>query len=118
MIQYPLHLRYTSLQVYRLLFEKFPMSSLSFLNKIQQGENDALKTLKILYEKGFFSRDCILIIYEIYRKKSAECQSGQYIGIEKEGNFYKKMVEFMAVGLKQSRLFVVQTIPEITFSRQ
>ena len=38
-----------------LLLEKFPMPSLSFLNKIQQGGVDALKVLKIPYEKGSFS---------------------------------------------------------------
>ena len=38
-----------------LLLEKFPMPSLSFLNKIQQSGVDALKVLKIPYEKGSFS---------------------------------------------------------------
>ena len=37
MIQYALHLRYMSLQAYRLLFEKSPMLFLSLLNNIQQG---------------------------------------------------------------------------------
>ena len=32
------------------------------LNKIQQGGVYALKALKILYEKGSFSRDCTLMI--------------------------------------------------------
>ena len=52
MIRYALHLRYTSLQAYRLLLEKSPMLSLSLLNNIQQGGVDELKTLKILYEKA------------------------------------------------------------------
>ena len=51
MIRYALHLRYMSLQVYRLLFEKSPMLFLSLLNNIQQGGVDALKALKTLYEK-------------------------------------------------------------------
>ena len=55
---YVLHLRYTSLQVYSLILEKFPMASLSLSNKIQQGSVEALKTL---YEKGFFFHDCILM---------------------------------------------------------
>ena len=45
MIWYALHLRYTSLPAYRLFLEKFPMPSLSLLNKIQQSGVDALKTL-------------------------------------------------------------------------
>ena len=39
-----LHLRYTSLQTYRLFLEKFPMPQLPLLNKIQHGGADALKT--------------------------------------------------------------------------
>ena len=62
---------YTSLQAYRLLLENFPMPSLSLLNKIQQGSVDALKALKTLYEKGSFSRNCILMIISIRR----ECRS-------------------------------------------
>ena len=54
MIRYALHLRYISLQADRLLFEKSPMLSLSLLNNIQQGGVDALKALKILYEKAPF----------------------------------------------------------------
>ena len=54
MIRYALHLRYTSLQAYRLLLEKSPMLSLSLLNNIQQGGVDALKALKALYEKAPF----------------------------------------------------------------
>ena len=65
MIWYTLHLRYTSLQAYRLFLEKFSMPSLSLLNKIQ-GVVDALKALKTLYEKGSFSRDCILVIDQMY----------------------------------------------------
>ena len=51
MIRYALHLRYTSLQAYRLLLEKSSMLSLSLLNNIQQGGADALKALKNIYEK-------------------------------------------------------------------
>ena len=54
MIRYALHLRYTSLQAYRLLLEKSPMLSLSLLNNIRQGGVDALKALKTLYEKAPF----------------------------------------------------------------
>ena len=54
MIRYALHLRYTSLQAYRLLLEKSPTLPLSLLNNIQQGGVDALKALKALYEKAPF----------------------------------------------------------------
>ena len=80
MIWYALHLRYTSLQVNRLLLDKFPMLSFPLLDKIQQGGVDALKALKIVHEKGSFSCDCILIIDEMYLQKSAQYQSGVYEG--------------------------------------
>ena len=51
MIRYALHLRYISLQAYRLLFEKSPMLLLSLLNNIQQGGVVELKAVKTLYEK-------------------------------------------------------------------
>ena len=51
MIRYTLHLRYMSLQAYRLLFEKSPMLFLPLLNNIQQGGVVALKAVKTLYEK-------------------------------------------------------------------
>ena len=51
MIRYALHLRYISLQAYRLLFEKSPMLLLSLLNNIQQGGILELKAVKTLYEK-------------------------------------------------------------------
>ena len=48
MIRYALHLRYMSLQAYRLLLEKSPMPFLSLLHNIQQCGVDALKALKTL----------------------------------------------------------------------
>ena len=111
MIWYVLHLRYTSLQANKLLLEKFPMLSLPLLNKIQQGGVDALKALKTVHEKGSFSCDCILMIDEMYLRKSAQCQSGEYVGVDEEG-----IITFMVVGLKQSIPFVVQAIPEVIFN--
>ena len=54
MIWYALHLRYMSLQAFRILFEKSPVLLWSLLNNIQQGGVDALKALKTLYEKAAF----------------------------------------------------------------
>ena len=54
-----------------------------------------------------------------------EYQSGEYAGVDKEGNLYKGIVAFMVVWLKQSTPFVVQAIsqasqanPEVTFNGQ
>ena len=85
MIRYALHLLYTSLQVYRLFSERFPMPYLSLLNKTQQGGADMFNVLKTLYEKGSFSCDCILKIDEMYLRKSTQHQSGEYVGVDEEG---------------------------------
>ena len=65
-----------------------------------------------------FSCDCILIIDEMYLQKSAQYQSGENEGVDKEGRLYKGTVAFMVVGFKLSIPFVVQTIPEVKFNGQ
>ena len=100
MIGYALHLRYSSLQAYRLFFQKIPMPYLSLLNIFQQGCDDALKALKKLYEKGSFSRDCLLMIDKMHLQKSAKYQSEGYVGVDEEGNLYKGIAAFMVVELK------------------
>ena len=69
MIRYALHLRYTSLQAYKIVLEKFPLPSISLLNKIQQGGVDAIKAVTFLREKCEISTDCILMVMKcIFRK--------------------------------------------------
>ena len=46
MIRFALHLRYTSLQSYKLLLEKFPLPSISTLHRIQAGGVDSLKATR------------------------------------------------------------------------
>ena len=94
------------------------MLSFPLLDKIQWGGIDALKALKIVHEKSSFSSDCILIIDEMYLQKSAQYQSGENEGVDKEGNLYKGTVAFMVVGFKLSIPFVVQAITEVTFNAQ
>ena len=118
MIRFALHLRHTSLQVYKLLLEKFPMPSVSLLSKIEQGGVDSLKALKVLQEKAGISTDLILMVDEMYLHKAAQYQVGEYVGADEEGNLYKGIVAFMVVGLKRSTPFVVQAIPEVTFNGQ
>ena len=94
------------------------MLSLPLLDKIQQDGVDALKGLKTVHEKGPFSCDCILMIDKMYLQKSAQYQSGEYVGVDQEGNLFKGIVAFMVVGFKLSMPFVVQAIPEVTFNGQ
>ena len=72
MIRFALHLRYTSLQTYKLLLEKFPLPSIFTLHRIQAGGvEDSLKAAKKLPEKGHISSDVILIVDEMFLQKEA-----------------------------------------------
>ena len=118
MIRFALHLRHASLQGYKLLLEKFPMPSMSLLNKVKQSGVDSLKALKVLREKGEISIDLILMADEIDLQKVAQYQDGEYVGADEESNLYKGIIAFMVVVMKQSITFVVQAIPEVTFNGQ
>ena len=112
LIRYALLLRYTSLQAYKLLLEKFPMPSISLLNKLKAGGVDAMKSVKYLLEKGEISRDVVLMFDEMYLQKCTQFHGGKYEGADEEGNHYKGIVVFMIAGLKKSIPFVVKASPE------
>ena len=59
-IKYALLLRYTSLQSYKLLLDEFPLLSISLLNKIKEGNIDALKAAKLLLENSSISKDILM----------------------------------------------------------
>ena len=65
-IQYALLLRYTSLQSYMLLLDEFPLLSISLLNKIKEGNIDALKAAKLLLENSSISKDMVVLFDEMY----------------------------------------------------
>ena len=46
----------------------------------------------------------------VYLQKSAQYQSGEYVGVDEDGNLYKGIVAFMKVGFKLSMPFVVQAM--------
>ena len=116
MIRYALLLRHTSLQSYRMLLDQFPLPSLSLLAKIQKGGVDALKSCKLLREKGDISEDVILMLDEMYLQKSTQYHGGEYIGSNEDGDLYKGVVVLMIVGLKKSVPYVVKTCPETNVS--
>ena len=72
MIRYGLHLRHTSFQAYKQLFENFPLTSISLFNKLQQGRVNSIKALEILRENGRISNDCILTVDEMYLEKDTQ----------------------------------------------
>ena len=89
MIRFALHLRYTSLQSYKLFLEKFPLPSISNLHRIQAGGVDSLKAAKKLPEKGHIFCDVILMVDEMFLQKEASYQSEDYVGENEEGELYK-----------------------------
>ena len=114
-IRYALLLRHTSLQAYKLIREKFPLPSISMLNKIQQGGVDSIKALKILRDRGEMANDLVLLVDEMYLQKEESYQGGSLVGAAENGDLYKGIVVFMVVGLKESIPYVVQAVPEVTF---
>ena len=116
MICYGLHLHHISFQAYKQLIEKYPLSSISLLNKIQQGGVNSIKALKIIQENGMILNDCILMVNEIYLDKATQYHSGKYVGADNEGNLYKGIVAFMIVGLEESIPYNVKAILKVKFS--
>ena len=81
--------RYTSKQAYIHLKEKLSLPSLSVLKKLAAGGNEPLKAIKLLSEEGKVDSDCILMLDEMYLQKCSEYSSGKYVGLDKNGNFFK-----------------------------
>ena len=69
MIRFVLLLRYTSLQAYKLLLEKFCFPSLSLLAKLKSGKLDVIKAAELLRQKKILSNNLVLITDETYLKK-------------------------------------------------
>ena len=116
MIRYALLLRYTSLAAYKQLLEKFPLPSVSLLNKLHTGGVDAMKAAKCLLAKNKISRDVILMFDEMYLQKGAQYHGGEFLGEDPEGNLYKGIVCFMIVGLKENVPYVIKASPEVSIS--
>ena len=116
MIRYALLLRYTSLAAYKQLLNKFPLPSISLLNKLHTGGVDAIKAAKYLKAKGKISRDVILMFDEMYLQKGSQFHGGDFVGEDEEGRFYKGIVCFMIVGLKENVPYVIKASPEVTIT--
>lgn len=95
------------------MLEKFSMPSLLLLTKIQQGV-DSLKAFQIKRDEGKILNYLIMMVNKMYLQKSTECQAGEYVGSDKEDNLFKGIMTFIMIELKQSVLFVVQVILEVT----
>ena len=99
-IQYVLLLRYTSLQSYKLLLDEFPLPSISLLNKIKEGNIDALKAAKLLLENSSISKDIVVLFDEMYLQKCVEYYGREFFGSYINNELYKSILCFMIIGLK------------------
>ena len=115
-MQYALLLRYTSLQSYKLLLDEFPLPSISLLNKIKEGNIDALKAAKLLLENSSISKDILVLVLfdEMYLQKCAEYRGGECFGSNIDNELYNSIVCFMIIGLKENMPCVVKAAP-VTF---
>ena len=104
-ILYLLHLRHTPLQACHLLLNKFPSRPISFLNKIQDGHVDAMKSLKVLKMEEKVQRPKDIYI----------CNTLPSIRVRimfrsnEEWQPYKGIVVSMAFGLKYPFPYRIQT---------
>ena len=111
-LRFSLLQRYTSKQAYIQLQEKIPLPSLSVLKKLAAGGIEPLKAIKLLLEEGKVDPDCILMLDEMYLQKCSEYSSGKYVGLDKNGNFFKSILVFMVVSLKKSIPYVIKSCPQ------
>ena len=49
------------------------------MNKIQQGGVNSIKPLKIVWEHGKISDDCILMVNDMHLEKVTQQLSGEYV---------------------------------------
>ena len=113
-IQYALLLRYTSFQSYKLLLDEFSLPSISLLNKIKEGNIDALKAAKLLLENSSISKDILVLFDEMYLQKYVEYCGGEFFGSNISNELYKSIVCFMIIGLKENVSYDVKAVP-VTF---
>ena len=116
LMRYALLLYHTSRQAYRLLLEKFPLPSMSLLDRLQRGCIDSMSSASLLRENGKISEDIILLCDEMYLQKQAQYHGGKYVGEDEDGNKYKGIFVLMIVGLKDSLPYVVKSCPEVTIN--
>ena len=114
MIQYALLLRYTSLQSFKLLLDEFSLPSIPLLNKIKEGNIDALKVVTLLLENCSISKDIVVVFDEMYLQKCVKYCGEEFFGSNINNEFYKSIVCFMIIGLKENVPHCVKTAP-VTF---
>ena len=94
-IRWALLLRHTSPQAYRMLLEKLPLPSFALLQKIKHGGLDAIKAVQRLLKQQSVSKDCVLLVDEMYLQKALQYATGSMVGADELGELFKGIVAFM-----------------------
>ena len=71
---------------------------------------------KCLLENGKLSKDCILMLDEMYLQRATQYHGGEYVGADEYGCLYKGIMVFMISGLKETVPSVVKVCPEVTIT--
>ena len=58
----------------------------------------------------------MLLIDEMYFRKSCQYHGGKFYGKDEHGDFYNGIVVFMVVGLRKSIPYVIKILPETKIS--
>ena len=95
----PLLLTCSSMQSYKLLFEDYPLPSLSLLSKFIERKIDAIKYVQALKKDGKISEDICLLFDYMYLQKCEEYFGGELIGSDENGELDKRIVCFMIEGM-------------------
>ena len=104
------------MQSYKLLLDEFSLPSISLLNKIKEGNIDALKAAKLLLENSSISKDMVLLFDEMYLLKCVEYCGGEFFGSNIHRELYKSIVRFMIIGLKENVPYAVKAAPVIVIN--
>ena len=89
---------------------------MSLFKKTTSGFIDSVKAAKLLLEKKATSRDCVLLVNEMYLQKSVQFHSGNFTGRNEERTLYKGIVVSMIVSLENSITFVIKSSPDVTIT--
>ena len=109
--RFALLLRYTSIHSYRILQKDFPLPSIPLLKRICSGAIDAVKCAETLKNEGKISEEVCLLLNEIYLQKCEKYFGGELKEYGEDGNQYKGLICFMAIGLKDSVPYVIEFFP-------
>ena len=93
--------------------EQFPLPSLSLSKKLNKGEMEPIKAVKVLLDQVKIGEDVVLLLDEIYLQKNVQYQGGKLVGVKPEGNLFNDVMAFMLNSLKQSLTFAIKAIHEV-----